>query len=168
MGDVKNVKGSKARWTHLEPDARMKTHSPIKQELPDVWMLHVDNTHFDLIIKKDNRLATEGGLEQSNSSGKQIRTMDIKCTKQNNQEEEINPHKAMKIQKETGKDYSKEPHYTKDGRILQSIYEEKQRDDMVQATNTPKPELTLDNHKNEAGNSNTMCHPPTPISHKNK
>ena len=58
----------------------------------------------------------------------------------------MNPHKTTKIQKETGKDYSKEPHYTKDGRILQSIYEEKQRDDMVQATNIPKPELTLDNH----------------------
>merc|ERR1712240_408620 len=94
--DVKNVKGSKARWTHLEPDARMKIHSPITQELPDVWMLHVDNTHFDLIIKKDNRLATEGGLEQSNSSGPQDRTMEIKANKQSDQKEEPNPHKAIK------------------------------------------------------------------------
>ena len=94
--DVRNVKGSKARWTHLEPDARMKIHSPIKQELPDVWMLHVDNTHFDLIIKKDNRLVTEGDLQQPNSSGKQDRTMEIKGNKQSDQKEEPNPHKAIK------------------------------------------------------------------------
>merc|ERR1712240_307859 len=69
--DVRNVKGSKPRWTHLEPDERMKIHSPIKTELPDVWMLHVDNTHFDLIIKKDNRLVTEGDLHQPITPGKQ-------------------------------------------------------------------------------------------------
>merc|ERR1712240_234929 len=94
--DVRNVKGSKPRWTHLEPDERMKIHSPIKQELPDVWMLHVDNTHFDLIIKKDNRLVTEGDLQQPNTSGKQDRTMEIKANKQNDQKEEPNPHKAIK------------------------------------------------------------------------
>merc|ERR1712240_895451 len=73
--DVRNVKGSKPRWTHLEPDERMKIHSPIKTELPDVWMLHVDNTHFDLIIKKDNRLVTEGDLHQPITPGKQKETV---------------------------------------------------------------------------------------------
>merc|ERR1712240_617450 len=97
--DVKNVKGSKARWTHLEPDARMKSHSQIQQELPDVWMLHVDNTHFDLIIKKDNRLATEGGLEQSNRSEKQNKTMEIEYNKPSDQKKELNPHKTMRIPK---------------------------------------------------------------------
>ena len=69
--DVRNVKGTKPRWTHIEPDERMKIHTPIKTELPDVWMLHVDNTHFDLIIKKDDRLVTEGDLHQPITPGKQ-------------------------------------------------------------------------------------------------
>ena len=70
---VKNVKGSKARWTHLKPDERMKEYSPVPQGLPDMWMFHVDNTHFDLIIHKDNMLAIEGGLEQRN--GVQVRLL---------------------------------------------------------------------------------------------
>merc|ERR1712240_536226 len=66
-------------------------------------------------------------------------------------------------------DNPKETHYTKGGRIFQSIHEVKQRDDMVHATDEiPKPELTSDTHKTEVGNSNTMRDPSTPISHTNK
>ena len=62
----------KARWTHLTPDDRLKLFSTVPKGLPDIWLMHVDNTHFDLIVEKDSLLAKEGGIcteeEESNKT----------------------------------------------------------------------------------------------------
>ena len=60
---VENMVEPRARWTHLEPDPDMKNFSPVPQGLPDMWLMHVDNIHFDLIVHKNSLLATEGSLD---------------------------------------------------------------------------------------------------------
>ena len=54
----------KARWTHLEPDERLSAFSTVQKGLPDMYLMHVDETHFDLIIRKDSDLAIEGSVDE--------------------------------------------------------------------------------------------------------
>ena len=60
--NIGNIVEPNARWTHMEPDVRMKTFSPVPQGLPGMWLMHVDDVHFDLIVHKDSLLATEGSI----------------------------------------------------------------------------------------------------------
>ena len=53
-----------ARWTHLEPDIRLKSFSTAYVGLPDMWLFHTDNNHFDLIVRRDRVLAAEGTLKE--------------------------------------------------------------------------------------------------------
>ena len=53
-----------ARWTHLEPDLRLKSFNIEYVGLPEMWLFHIDNVHFDLIIRKDSVLAKEGSIKQ--------------------------------------------------------------------------------------------------------
>ena len=61
--DVVGIKEPRARWTHMVPDSRLIGFSKIKPGLPDMWLVHVDEIHFDLIIPKDSDLAKEGSLD---------------------------------------------------------------------------------------------------------
>ena len=61
--NVKNMVNAKPRWTHMEPDIRMKKFSPVPQGLPEMWLMHLDEIHFDLIVHKDSLLATEGSID---------------------------------------------------------------------------------------------------------
>ena len=61
--DIAGIPEPRARWTHLTPDSRLVGFSNIKQELPDMWLVHVDEIHFDLIIKKESDLVNEGSLD---------------------------------------------------------------------------------------------------------
>ena len=39
------------RWSPLASDSRLESFSAVKFDLPDMWLVHVDNIHFDLIVK---------------------------------------------------------------------------------------------------------------------
>ena len=56
--------GPKARWTHLDPDGRLGSFDANASKMygGDMWILHQDSTHFDLIIKKDSILAKKDGI----------------------------------------------------------------------------------------------------------
>ena len=41
----------------------MKGMSMIAEGLPDMYMMHVDEQHFDLIIERDSILAKEGSID---------------------------------------------------------------------------------------------------------
>ena len=60
--NVAGMEEPKARWTHLTPDARLKSFCKIPAGLPDMWLFHVDDHHFDLIVEKDSMLATNGSI----------------------------------------------------------------------------------------------------------
>ena len=51
----------RARWTHLEPDSRLSSFSEAHQGLPDMWVMHDDEIHFDLLIRKDSGDLTKKG-----------------------------------------------------------------------------------------------------------
>ena len=59
---VQGKEEPKARWTHVEPDTMLRSFRQVEFELPDMWLMHVDNIHFDLTIRKDNDLAKEGSI----------------------------------------------------------------------------------------------------------
>ena len=40
----------------------LESVSTVPVGLPDMWLMHVDSTHFDLIVKKDSTLAKEGSI----------------------------------------------------------------------------------------------------------
>ena len=65
--NVRDIKEPGARWTHLKPDVKMKQYSPVPSGLPDMWLLHTDNIHFDLIVHIESTLVTEGSLESNKS-----------------------------------------------------------------------------------------------------
>ena len=52
-----------ARWTHIEPDKRLSSFSKVHKGLPDMWLLHVNETHFDLLVRKDSELAAVGCID---------------------------------------------------------------------------------------------------------
>ena len=54
----------RARWTYIFPDERLSKFSTIHRGLPDMWILHVDETHYDLMVHKDSELAKEGSVEE--------------------------------------------------------------------------------------------------------
>ena len=55
--------GPKARWTHLDPDGRLGSLDANASKMyGDIWLLHQDSTHFDLIIKNDSILAQKDGI----------------------------------------------------------------------------------------------------------
>ena len=54
---------SQSRWTHLVPDQRLESFNKKDKNImvDDLWLLHQDDVHFDIMIKKDSVLA-KGGL----------------------------------------------------------------------------------------------------------
>ena len=61
---VEGMEEPKARWTHLVPDNRLRSFNTIQIDLLDMWMIHEDDSHFDLIIPKESILAKEGSICQ--------------------------------------------------------------------------------------------------------
>ena len=59
---VSGMEEPKARWTHLTPDTRLVKFSTIHKGLPDMWLIHSDEIHFDLMIRKNSELAIEGSV----------------------------------------------------------------------------------------------------------
>ena len=53
-----------ARWTYIIPDERLRRFSTIHSGLPDMWIMHNDETHYDLLVHKDSELAKEGSVEE--------------------------------------------------------------------------------------------------------
>ena len=64
----------KARWTHLAPDSRLVALSSKQPDLPDMYLMHVDDIHFDLIVHKDSDLATEGSLDEGRTVQEEAKT----------------------------------------------------------------------------------------------
>ena len=54
----------RARWTHIEPDTRLGSFSTVHKGLPDMWLIHVDEVHFDLLIRQDSELAIAGCVDE--------------------------------------------------------------------------------------------------------
>ena len=78
-----------ARWTHLSPDQRLESFNKKKENnfmVHDMWLLHQDEVHFDLIIKKDSVLANqELFVERSDNSCQ-------KCEFKSQEESELRKH----------------------------------------------------------------------------
>ena len=55
--------GPRARWTYIVPDERLSSFSKVHQGLPDMWIMHVDETHYDLMVHRESELAKEGTIE---------------------------------------------------------------------------------------------------------
>ena len=64
---VEGMVEPKARWTHLEPDTRLKKFCSINIDLPDVWIFHTDKVDFDLIVSKDSEFAKHGTVNKRQS-----------------------------------------------------------------------------------------------------
>ena len=60
---VKGVKEQRTRWTHISPDLRLKDFSIDRGEIPDLWLLHMDENHFDLIVPR-NSIIVEGKYQE--------------------------------------------------------------------------------------------------------
>ena len=54
------VKGE-GRWTHLVPDKRLEAFNKKEKNIlvDDMWLIHQDEVHFDLIIHKDSVIANQ-------------------------------------------------------------------------------------------------------------
>ena len=64
---IPSNKGVISRWTHLVPDRRLESgHQNRSFMLNDMWLIHENNTHFDLIVRKDSILSQKDGLFQRN------------------------------------------------------------------------------------------------------
>ena len=61
--NVANVSEPGARWTHISPDTRLKSYCSVPAGLPDMWLRHVDEQHFELIVKNDSILVTNGSID---------------------------------------------------------------------------------------------------------
>ena len=60
---VQGMEEPKARWTHLDPDNRLESFKNIDVNIyGDMWVLHEDSMHFDLIIRKNSILSQKDGV----------------------------------------------------------------------------------------------------------
>ena len=60
------IKGKEtSRWTHLVPDVRLVSEDKNKSNsvVPDMWLLHQDSVHFDLIVR-NSILSEKSGIFQ--------------------------------------------------------------------------------------------------------
>ena len=60
---VMNMKEPKARWSHILPDKRLSRFRSVHKGLPDMWLIHTDETHFDLLVHNDSVLVKERSIE---------------------------------------------------------------------------------------------------------
>ena len=44
------------RWTSVHPDPRLVTYKEYNEDVPDLYLLHSDESHFDIMIHKKNPL----------------------------------------------------------------------------------------------------------------
>ena len=81
--NINGMEEPKARWTHLIPDQRLQEFSTFKNEIMDMFLMHFNDVHYDLIIKKDSILATEGDIP--NRRSRQEKEVDIEEENQSNE-----------------------------------------------------------------------------------
>ena len=62
----------RARWTHIEPDTRLSSFSTVHKGLADMWLIHVDEIHFDLLIRKDSELARVGCVDEMEQNAVEV------------------------------------------------------------------------------------------------
>ena len=56
---VQGMDEPKARWTHMKPDERLRDFNQRVGELPDLYLMHQDDNHFDLIVHRSSILVQE-------------------------------------------------------------------------------------------------------------
>ena len=94
--DVKGKKETKARWTHLSPDERLKDFGTEIGEVPDLWLMHIDENHFDLIVPRNSII-----IQGSN----QVKPINIeKSKKESDKEKECSKETENKLVTEKDKD----------------------------------------------------------------
>ena len=74
---VVGMKEPGARWTHVLPDRRLQLFSTEQSGRADMWLMHEDNIHFDLIITKESLLTKDANLEQTKDTTKNSVKEDI-------------------------------------------------------------------------------------------
>ena len=89
--NIVNLEETNARWTHIQPDHRLKSFSKVPIGLPDMFLLHVDDQHFDLLIHKNSTLAQEGSIESQNDPKKVVTEEVIDSEKEDIEEDVISP-----------------------------------------------------------------------------
>ena len=100
----------KARWTHLEPDIRLESFRSKLGELPELWILHSDNIHFDLLIRKDSKLAKEGSINQRQSKNEDSDNIPIDREEEEESDSSLNDKKEEEIDlTEDNNDQKKRP-----------------------------------------------------------
>ena len=81
------------RWTHIGPDARFKKPSNKLIDLPDLWLVHQDEVHFDLIVSKQSTLYKEGAIDCQNQ---RINTYSCEeCDYKGKEETDLTAHRKM-------------------------------------------------------------------------
>ena len=106
--NIASLEETKARWTHLVPDQRLKSFSRISMKLPDMWVLHRDEQHFDLIIEKNSTLAKEGPIESVIEDEKIVTDDGVETKNMGEDEEEVTAgYMGWQIDEEESDDYNK-------------------------------------------------------------
>ena len=62
--NISGLEEPKARWTYLVPDERLKEFKIVNGESLDMFLMHVSDIHYDLIVHKNSILATEGDITE--------------------------------------------------------------------------------------------------------
>ena len=86
--NIEGMEEPQARWTHLVPNERLTAFSTIQTGLPDMWMIHLDNSHFDLIIPQEGFFANEEVNTGNINNKKYPETVGVKKTTDKEDEDE--------------------------------------------------------------------------------
>ena len=103
---LQGMEEPKARWTHLYPDVRLKNFSTEIGEIPELWLMHLDENHFDLIAPKSSIIVLGQDYKQENDVHKNVTNSEHEHTKERKKRTE---NKIVK-QKE-GEDHKEGPGY---------------------------------------------------------
>ena len=88
-------KGNEDRWSHVSPDPIMSDKAEIKfgNWLPDMYLYHSDNSHYDLLVGEKSRLAQ--GFRDDNFESSEWKTVGGRRQKSRSEEEALQKEKLL-------------------------------------------------------------------------
>ena len=87
--DIFTYSGAEHRWSQVNPDPTFVSDADAKfgKWTPDMALYHSDNTHYDLLVKDDSRLALLGllaGMKDNKVIEEDIKEINKEVTKDDN------------------------------------------------------------------------------------
>ena len=93
----------KARWTHYEPDENINDTYEIDQnyemETPDIFLMHEDEVHFNLLIPKRSTLAMQGRVITKDENREFAKDQSTKEVNKGTKAQETDGEKIIKLKK---------------------------------------------------------------------